>query len=227
MRYRENCYGSLFWMYEDTWGEVGWTIVDYYLRRKMAYYFVRRAFSPLRLIVRRVPLDAPDHTGTLRVVLANDTQEAQELELEYGYASLDGKIADLNCATVRSDPLCRTELCLFQQGDYDATQGLWIARVPGRDDIPAAVYRAVDYRNLEVTDPALAATIADAQEKTCTIKVSAQGYAHLVQIGLPDGALASDNYFDLLPGETRAIQVESSAPMDRSAIQITCVNQTH
>ena len=47
MRYRDNCHGSLFWMYDDCWGEVGWTIVDYYLRRKPSWYFVRRAFAPL------------------------------------------------------------------------------------------------------------------------------------------------------------------------------------
>jgi len=225
MRYRENCYGSLFWMYEDTWGEVGWTIVDYYLRLKMAYYFVRRAFSPLRLILRRVPLGAPVPTGTLRVVLANDSRQAQDLELEYGYVSLDGKTVDLVRTTVHAEALSRTELVVFQQGAHDPTRGLWIARVPGRDDIPAALYRAVDYRRLATGDPALSATIAGAQARTCTLRVSAQGYAHGVQIDLPEGALASDNYFDLLPGETREIQVTSSVSLDTAAIQVTCVNR--
>ena len=32
MRFKEQCYGGLFWMYNDAWGEVGWTIIDYYLR---------------------------------------------------------------------------------------------------------------------------------------------------------------------------------------------------
>lgn len=228
MRYRENCHGGLFWMYDDTWGEVGWTIVDYYLRRKMAWYFVRRAFAPLRLIVRGVPLGVDDPSA-LRVVLANDTQEAQALELEYGYLSLDGKTADLQrtpCATtVRAEPLSRTELCVFQRGDHEATHGLWIARALGRDDIPPAIYRAVDYRQLATVDPGLVASISNASEQRCTLQVSAQGYAHAVQIALPKGALASDNYFDLLPGERREIQVTSPAPLDPAAIHVTCVNQ--
>ncbi|MBN1873725.1 MAG: beta-mannosidase, partial [Anaerolineae bacterium] len=40
MHANSKCGGNLFWMYEDCWGEVGWTIVDYYLRRKPAWYFI-------------------------------------------------------------------------------------------------------------------------------------------------------------------------------------------
>mgnify|MGYP001085881592 CR=1 FL=1 len=47
------CGGNLFWMYEDCWGEVGWTIVDYELRRKVAWYYVKRACAPIRLILRK------------------------------------------------------------------------------------------------------------------------------------------------------------------------------
>lgn len=49
IRFHEECAGAVFWMYQDTWGEVGWTIIDYYLRRKMAYYGVKRAFAPQKL----------------------------------------------------------------------------------------------------------------------------------------------------------------------------------
>ena len=31
---KPECAGSLFWMYSDCWGTLGWTIIDYYLRRK-------------------------------------------------------------------------------------------------------------------------------------------------------------------------------------------------
>lgn len=37
LRYITMCGGSLFWMYNDCWGENGWSIIDYYLARKIAY----------------------------------------------------------------------------------------------------------------------------------------------------------------------------------------------
>jgi len=45
LRASPRCHGALFWMYNDCWGEVGWTVIDYYLRRKISYWFVRRAFA--------------------------------------------------------------------------------------------------------------------------------------------------------------------------------------
>ncbi|RMD78168.1 MAG: beta-mannosidase, partial [Lentisphaerae bacterium] len=49
----DDCAGALFWMYDDCWGETGWTPIDYYLRRKPAYYWIKKAFHPLRTIIRR------------------------------------------------------------------------------------------------------------------------------------------------------------------------------
>lgn len=52
IRNKQFCAGALFWMYNDCWGEMGWTIIDYYLTRKISYYFVKRAFEPVKLILR-------------------------------------------------------------------------------------------------------------------------------------------------------------------------------
>ena len=42
---------AIFWMYNDSWPVThGWTIVDYYMRRKLAFHPVRRAFEPLQVI---------------------------------------------------------------------------------------------------------------------------------------------------------------------------------
>ncbi|MCL2665788.1 MAG: beta-mannosidase, partial [Defluviitaleaceae bacterium] len=41
LRFKNYCAGALFWMYNDTWGEVGWTIIDYYLRRKISFFGVK------------------------------------------------------------------------------------------------------------------------------------------------------------------------------------------
>ncbi len=43
---------AVFWMYNDVWPAThSWTIVDYYLRRKLAYHPVRRAFAPVTVVV--------------------------------------------------------------------------------------------------------------------------------------------------------------------------------
>lgn len=43
---------AIFWMYNDSWPVThGWTIVDYYRRKKLAYHPVRRAFQPISVVV--------------------------------------------------------------------------------------------------------------------------------------------------------------------------------
>ena len=201
MRVRPNCHGGLFWMYEDCWGEVGWTIVDYSRRRKISWYFVRRTFAPLRLILR------PGASGAVRVVLANDTREPESFQLEYGYVRLDGGASDLARVAVRAPALSRTTLCEFGRGELDPREGLWIARVPGRSDILPAIFRAVDYRELRTVDPGLHCEVRRVGAGVA-VTVSAKAYAHAVQItGLPPGAEPEDNYFDLLPGESRGIRI--------------------
>ncbi|MFN2229332.1 MAG: glycoside hydrolase family 2 protein [Anaerolineae bacterium] len=218
MRYRANCHGSLFWMYEDCWGEIGWTIIDYYLRRKPAWYFVRRAYAPLRLILR----PAGD---AIRVVIANDTMESRPFELEYGYVGLDGRVRDLQRKVVEAVSLARTELLTFDRGGHDPAAGLWIARAPGIPEIDAAILRAVDYRQLQTTDPGLSIVDVNAQEGGGTVHVRAERYAHAVHLLLPAGAIPVDDYFDLLPGEERVVRVRSTSALDPAQVGVTCVNE--
>jgi hypothetical protein len=158
------------------------------------------------------------------VVLANDTQDEISLELEVGYVSLDGTLADLKTCTVDAAPLARTELCVFERGEHDPARGLWIARAVDHVEIKPAIYRALDYRQLATIDPQLRCSVTERQENQCTVQVSTRGYAHAVQIQLPVGAQPCDNYFDLVPGESREIQVISSGPLDATEISVTCVN---
>ncbi|MBN2394481.1 MAG: beta-mannosidase [Anaerolineae bacterium] len=222
MHANPKCGGNLFWMYEDCWGEVGWTIVDYDLRRKPAWYFVRRTYAPLRLILR------PAGDEAIRVIIANDGFETAAFDLEYGYLSLGGSLSKLRTVRVQAASSARTEALVFPRGDLDPTCGLWIARVPEWPDIAPAIFRAVDYRKLRVGHCKLqithhASRITNGAWQN-VVQISADSYAHAVHFTLPEGALPSDNYFDLLPGETREVVITAAAPLDPTAIGVTCVN---
>ena len=85
--YRRRMYSTssaIFWMYNDTWPQShGWTIVDYYLRRKLAYHPVRRAFQPVSVI--------PAVEGDRILIFGvNDTEEAWQGEARFGLFGLAG-----------------------------------------------------------------------------------------------------------------------------------------
>jgi sugar phosphate isomerase/epimerase len=70
-------------MYNDCWGEVGWTIIDYYLRRKPSFYGVKRAFEPVRLILRK-------EGCKVLITGCNDTLEEQRFKALVGWFALAG-----------------------------------------------------------------------------------------------------------------------------------------
>ncbi|MCX7003451.1 MAG: beta-mannosidase [bacterium] len=215
-RYRENCHGCLFWMFNDCWGEVGWTIIDYYLRRKIAYWFVRRAYAPLRLIVRA-------HGKNLRGVLANDTPAAVRVQLEYGYMALDGRVRDLRRATVTAPALARTECCDFARGAHDPQRGIWFVRCRNHAEVAPAIHRALDFRQLAAADPQLTLRIVARGRTQWRVQVGARQFAHAVHFVLPDGCLPSDNYFDLLPGATREITISTPRALTAQQIKVNVV----
>lgn len=48
-----HCGGALVWQLNDCWPVTSWSICDYYLRRKPAYYAMARVLAPLAIGVRR------------------------------------------------------------------------------------------------------------------------------------------------------------------------------
>ena len=85
--YRRRMYSSasaIFWMYNDSWPVThGWTIVDYYRRKKLSYHPVRRAFQPIAVVV----VDEGDQVSVYGV---NDTPNEWEGHLCYGIFTLAG-----------------------------------------------------------------------------------------------------------------------------------------
>ena len=50
---REYCAGALVWQMNDVWPCQSWSIVDYYLRPKLAYYAVKRELRPITIGLKR------------------------------------------------------------------------------------------------------------------------------------------------------------------------------
>jgi beta-mannosidase len=87
LRANEQSMGGIFWMYDDSWGENGWTIIDYYLRRKVSYYNVKRCLAPRRLVLRRGGQAFGGTADEVLLIALNDAAESVECSAQLGYAS--------------------------------------------------------------------------------------------------------------------------------------------
>jgi len=202
IRFKTFCGGGIFWMYNDCWGEVGWTIVDYYLRRKISFYGVKRAFEPVKLILRQ--------TGEkVAVVGCNDTGNDISFNLRAGWVSFDGGNDDSNVIPVTLPAYSRTLLYTFEQS-HDIYTGVYYAK-PENIDINPGILRAADTRTLKLCPPRLSIVDTRNDGDDLLVDIKADTYCHGVYLDTGADRKLSDNYFDMLPGEIRTVRVYGAA----------------
>jgi len=203
---RGECWGSLFWMYNDCWGEVGWTIIDAYLRRKPSFYAVRRAFADRALIVR-------EPAGQMVLRALNETPKPFAGTLEWGLVPLD-RPPEPHRQPIRIPPHQAHTVALGPSPEgKDRQQKVLFARLlRGREEVARTIFLFDDFRRLHVPDPIAKVQIEPAGKDTVQVRLAAETFVHAVTLEARDRAIPEDNYFDLLPGETRAVKVTGTRP---------------
>lgn len=211
IRFKRNCHGAIFWMYEDTWGEVGWTIIDYYLRRKMAYYGVRRAFATRKLTLRQ-------KDGRLILQVCNDAPQSARTVVRVGRFALDSAQFDGQEHTVEVPARSRTYLDLGPLPEHDATRGLYAALPEDDSDFVPGFLWEVPYAQLQ--RPQAQITVRACQQRGDNVELTVEADAFTPFVWIEGGADCTDNGFPLLPNQPRRITV-SCARAD--ALRVTCL----
>jgi len=214
-RRKFNTSGALFWMYSDCWGAVGWTVVDYYLRLKPSYYFVRRAFEPVLASISR------DGDRVL-FWLTNDTLRKVPGRLEYGLVNLHTskmqpqtiKMAVPPNASIPAAELDISNLTPGSQSDWAVySRYLVDGQVISRNRLFLAGF---NYNKLRIPPARYSWEWAGGQ-----LTFMADSFVWQVQIKAPTGIAVDDNYFDLLPGEERLIHLRGPAELfDRVSVDV-------
>lgn len=212
-RQRQDCCGGLFWMYNDCWGEVGWSIIDYYLRRKISYWFVRRSLAAKKLIIRRTA------ANRLRLTLVNDSLEKLSGSVKLWWQSFSGtENKQLFKKNLSASPMER--ICVeCKHPDVDFRGGLWLAEsCDSNTGIVAAAYYDADFRQL-VRFPAKVTV-----KKVCrcdngiVVELFCDEFAHAVELNLPQGTESDDNYFDIFPGKVKKVTLTGLCEMPSQLI---------
>ena len=192
------CNGIQFWMYNDCWPASGWSLLDYYGFAKAGYYAARRTFRPLIASIVEVE-------DGLQVWGCNDTLAPAAGTLRLALHPWQGgpcweqtrefHIAANSSAVLACIP--RAEIGALWQAqsvftaDLAGVRAWWYAAVPHHMRLPRA--------RVEVS--------GDLTGTHGRLTLTSDSYARVVQLSAD--ADFSDNYFDLLPGESRIIDWQS------------------
>jgi beta-mannosidase len=194
--YRRRMFSSasaIFWMYNDSWPVThGWTIVDYYLRKKLAYHPVRRAFAPVTVVVA-----AEDEEVVVYGV--NETPDRWSGEVRYGLFLLAGGMpVDCN-EKITLEPNTSTPVARFSRGEWkrvDPTKSGAFAILQQGGRVVAQHRVFVErFKDLRFVEPAISLS-----RKGGVLTLKSDQFAWGVCLDVDGELPLADNCFDLIPG---------------------------
>jgi beta-mannosidase len=217
-RLRPRTMGALYWQLNDCWPVASWSSIDYTGRWKALQYYAVRFFGDV--------LVSPfHHDGKVEVFGVNDQLTPMRASLRRRLLDFNGKVLSTSSKDVelpaQSSTALTTDVDTELLGGADPTRAFAVyeliadGKTLSRNEI---FFRQM--RDLRLPEPKIEPRWSGANEITLTSPVLAR------HVAFTFGDLdvhASDNYFDLLPGEPITVRFDTKASMDdvRKAMKIT------
>jgi len=224
-RSRPETMGSIFWQLNDCWPVASWSSIDYYGRWKALQYYARRFYAPI--------LVSPHVEDSLKVYIVSDKVKAEPATLRVRLMDFDGKVLLEESSAVSVAPLTSKVYLdwplkkLTDAGAQDTSRVFVVAELTaGGSQIS---------RNIVYLAPTKGVHLKPAQLKIETtgengrykICITSPVLARRVYLSFGDlDVQVSDNYFDLLPGETAEIKATSTASIDALKAQLKVISLT-
>ena len=213
------CMGTLYWQLNDTWPGPSWSSIDYFGRWKALQYFAQKAFTPM--LVSLV-----EEEGQVRAYVVNDLWKDEKVKLELTLMDLEGKIlrkidqpltAKGNTAAVA----WRMEKEAFLQGADPRKVILYAKLVNENQTRTENVFYFAAPRDLALPVPDIQTEVKAAGGKMLVTVRSAKLAKNVwLLLDKDDTSHFSDNFFDLLPGTSRTVELETSLGLDAVKSQL-------
>ena len=182
---------------KDGFGEVGFSLMDHFCNPKPAYYYLKRAYSPVRMILKR-------GDGCVRLFMTNSSQTPYSGSVSCGYTDFWGRMTKVTDVYVELEPFAPATLVLeLEDKGLDTENGVVFASAKGLDSV--TLYDR-EFRMLCLPKkPALTVKDILFSDGELSFTVETDTFAHGVHFNLDESIILSDCYFDLLPGESKRI----------------------
>jgi beta-mannosidase len=225
-RSRPETMGSIFWQLNDCWPVASWSSIDYEGRWKALQYYARRFYAPV-LVSPHV------EEGALKVYIVSDKVKAEPATLRVRLMDFDGKVLleekqEVSIAPLTSKVYLDWPLKKLTDAGAADTSRVFIAAELSEGEAQIS-------RNLVYLAPTKEIHLKPAQLKVETtgasgsykIRIASPVLARSIYLSFGNlDAQVSDNYFDLLPGETVEITAASAASLDALKAQLKVISLT-
>lgn len=209
----------MVWQLNDCWPVTSWSIVDYFLRKKPAYYAMRRALAPIAVAVKRVHHDwsvvharVPKTSDyELWVASSRPTELTATVELRFISVSSGYEI---------KNKIVKTDISITANGTTNVLSGT-IDNVEEEPHVLAAriwIEGEIVSRDIDWPQPLKYLSFEERG-----VEVYSQGDRMLVKACKPTkglvfeertGVLVEDSAIDIVPGDEQVIRVRGLSAED-------------
>ncbi len=213
--------GALYWQVNENWPNTCKSGLDYYGRWKANQYMARHYFNPILVSGKVVD------KSKVKIWGVNDLLEDVPVKLDWILARFDGtevKSGDQKVILLSNTSTFINELDFtdevgenpayhtYRKESYEQRRNYYISYklVQGDKVLSSNIEVFVPYKYLALQGPLLKHKI-EKDDNSLVIEIAAEKFAAFVELGLKNSyARFSDNYFHLLPGEMKKIEVVES-----------------
>ena len=198
--------GTLYWQLNDCWPVASWSSLDYFGRWKALHYASKRFYAPLLLSIE-------EQDVTMRVHLTSDLLENWQGKVLWRLMQIDGEVLETGEKEVHAAPL--SSRLIFEETFDGLTleerrERVFVAQLIKDGEVQATqLATLVPNKHLKLVNPQLKAYLKLGEGRECFIELEAEYLARYVELSLDDADVVfSNNYFDVLPGETVRISCQ-------------------
>ena len=257
-RDRPYCMGTIIWQLNDCWPVASWSSRDYYGRWKALHYVTRKAYDDILVSPRVKTLDAKALSNQQVAALPgqNDVEVKKSVDAELSHKVLELKLVNDRRADAKGE-LCVQTLAIDGKKVYEKKMNVRLKANNAKDVItlpvssligsenPADVFfyitfttggktyyniayplrqKQMHYRHANISR----IVVPNADGFDVTVRSDIFARAVFLKIKGIDNFF-SDNYFDLLPGESRTIHVRSAKSLRQfeEELEITSLGDTY
>ncbi|MDA3868198.1 MAG: glycoside hydrolase family 2 protein [Salinivirgaceae bacterium] len=207
------CMGSLFWQINDCWPVASWSSTDYYQRWKALQYFAKKGFEPVLVS----PYKDKD---SIKVDIINDKLIEIKAQLVVKVVDFEGKeiwekTMEIIVPANSSNTFFRSKATEFLKENQANSQLLLVELIEKNEVISTNMLYFKPIKDILLPKPEVKYEINNIQDgyeiTLITDKLAKNLY---MTIGNEEGFF-SDNYFDLIPGQTVKVKLETKLSRDK------------
>ena len=225
-RNKGRCNGSMYWQFNDCWGVCSWASMDYYGNYKALQYRAKEFFAPVSVSIE-------DKDEKVKLYILNDKPKKQSLTLKCKIFDFEKGILQEKSRDFEVDALENYEC--FTLYEKQLARHFDLSRIGVKAElykngklINEKTYLFKPEKELELTKPEMKLT-TEVKDGEIAITVKSDRFARLVRVESSLSTLPlSDNYFDLLPGESRTVTMKIDEKLDlrqqQESFSLFCAN---